>query len=152
MLGASNKIKRGEKMSYSSAKFGTVSEIQIESFEAKDNFKLSHRKEDQLNRAFVAIDKKGHVIAEANIYRSKSDAVSCCLWIRSGNEATGTGAVRANSGGYCKPAAAFELAALNAGFRFKQSIGGENQIEAAMVAIGKKFAKRGFLTVLQVFG
>lgn len=139
-------------MSYSTAKIGTALDIEIESFKAKDNFKASHRKEDQLYRAYLAIDKKGLVIAEANIYWPKSGAVSCCLWIRSGNEATGTGACSAHSYGYHKPSAAFELAALNAGFKFKQSIASENQIEGAMVAIGKKFAKKGFLTVLQVFG
>lgn len=125
-------------------------ELKIESITPKDGLKISHRKENRLDRAFVAIDKKGSTLAELRIYYPATVAYAC-LWVR-GEGAWANGSGSAGGYGYDKTSAATAQAFSSAGIKVNRSFAGTGESLKAMEALGRYLGKRSFLTVIEVYG
>lgn len=124
----------------------------IKSIEPKDGLKISHRKEDRLDKSYIAISRDGSAIAEMRIYYPATMAYAC-LWIHfAGLYANGSGS--AGGYGYHKQSAAAGQAFEAAGVKLSQDIDGrgDGAIRDAMTALGKKLAGRKFLTIIEAHG
>jgi len=124
-----------------------MNQLTVTSIEPKDGLKTSHRKENGFDRAFIAIDKKGEVICELRTYWPANNCYAC-FWIHyAGIYANGSGS--AGGYGYDKRSSAASAAVRSAGVQMS-SFGASGRTREAVEAIGRKLAKRQFLTVIEV--
>jgi len=123
----------------------------VTKFEPKSENKVSrHRKEKHgLHSAYLAINKKGSVIAELRTYWPDTVCYAC-IWIH-GDKFYANGSDRAGGGGYCKESAACGGAISNAGIDLEHNIHGvgQNAVVDGMEAIGRHIAGKEFLTVIR---
>lgn len=123
--------------------------ITINKFEPKQALKISHRKENKLDKAFIGIDKQGKELFNLRMY-FPGQTCYACLWVFCGNShATGSGS--AGGYGYEKRSAAADSAFRNAGIDCTRFHGTGETYEAC-VALGKYLAGDEFLTVVEAYG
>ena len=116
-------------------------------------FRSHHRKDYQLYKAYIAIDKDFHRVVDCRIYFPKMTAY-CCIWVNwSDKNIHLNGSGSAGGGGYDKPSAAAGGAIHNCGIDLSENIDGRGSeaIKEAVEAIAKKVSGKRVIKVIETY-